>query len=173
MSAGQQRRQRGGLRADPDRASWPQRPCHHRIGGDWSPGGRRARLGHGFGGEFGGGGFGGTGLVRGIGGGIRHVTAGVHRAGHIGEVRVIDMPTPTTTSRHQLVLRDLRWWRRLHIHHLTTHPRGLRDTVQRPRTPGTATRGNLERLIRVFDHTPRRRPTTGLLARLATRPAPG
>ncbi|MGH3871428.1 MAG: hypothetical protein ACRDSR_07940 [Pseudonocardiaceae bacterium] len=83
------------------------------------------------------------------------------------------MPTPTTTPRHQLVLGDLRWWRRRDIHHLTTNPRGLHGTVQRPLTPGTPAWGDLERLIRVLDQTPRRRRTTRLLTRLATRPAPG
>ncbi len=170
MPAGQQRRQRGGLWPNPDRASRTQHQRHHGVRGDPSPGGRRARLGHGLGGarlggarlgggklgggRVGGGRFRGTGLARGIGGGTHHVTAGVHRTCHIGGGGVIDLPTPATTPRHQLVLGDLRWWRRLHIHHLATHPRGLSGAVQRPRTPGTPLRSDLERLIRVLDQTP-------------------
>ncbi len=82
------------------------------------------------------------------------------------------MPTPATTPRHQLVLGDLRWWRRLDIHHLATDPRGLSGAVQRLRTPGTVIRGDLERLIRIIDHTPRRRHRPRLLPRFATRLAP-
>ena len=78
------------------------------------------------------------------------------------------MPTPATTPRHQLVLGDLRWWRRLDIHHLATDPRGLSGAVQRLRTPGTVIRGDLERLIRIIDHTPRRRHRPRLLPRFAT-----
>jgi hypothetical protein len=64
------------------------------------------------------------------------------------------MPTPATTPRHQLILGDRRWWRRLHIHHLTRDPRSLSGTLQRLRTPGTVIRGDLEYLIRVINHIP-------------------
>ncbi len=180
MPAGQQRCQRGGLRADPNRASRTQRQRQHGIGGDRSLGGRSARVGHGLGGgRFPGTGLlrgtglaWGTGLFRGAGGGTRYVTAGVHRAGHIGGGGVVDMPAPATPPRHQLVLGDLRWRRRLDIRHLATDPRGLGSIVQRLLTPGTVIRGDLERLIRVINQTPRRRRRTRLLTRLTTRPAP-
>jgi hypothetical protein len=168
MPAGQQRGQRGGLRADPDRASRTQRQRHHGIGCDPScPGGRRARLADGLGG----GRFRGTSLFRGTGG-TPQVTAGIYRAGHIGGDGVVDMPTSAATPRHQLVLGDLRWWRRLHIRHLAPDPRGLDGVLQRLLTPGTVIRSDLEGLIRVIDHTPRRRRRTRLLAGLAARPAP-
>ena len=173
MPAGQQRGQRGGLRADPDRAARTQHHCEHRIGSRPRLGGCSASPGPGLGD----GRLPGTGLVRGIsllrgtGGGTLHGTARVHRAGYIGGGGVADMPTPATTPRHQLVLGDLRWWRRIHIHHLATDPRGLSGIVQRLRTAGTPIRGHLERLIRILNHTARRRRRTRLLPRFPTRPA--
>jgi hypothetical protein len=70
---------------------------------------------------------------------------------------------------HPTQRRDTKWYSVTfsggggHIHHLATDPRGLDGVIQRLLTPGTVIRGDLERLIRIIDHTPRRRHRTRLL----------
>jgi hypothetical protein len=95
VPATQQRRQRTGLRTDPDRATWTHHQRHPRIGyhpaiGCYrSPDGRSCRLGPRLG---------GTSRIRDAEGGIPQLAAGLYRAGHISGGGVIDLPTPATPS---------------------------------------------------------------------------
>ena len=123
-------------------------------------GGRSARLGNGLDDGRLRGGFRGTGLVRGTGllwgisGVTRHVTAGVNRAGTSVAAGSLTCPHPPQRGDTNWYSVAFGGWRRLHIHYLATDPRGLSGAVQPLLTPGTVIWGDLERLIRVLDQTP-------------------
>jgi hypothetical protein len=171
MPAGQQCGQRRGPRPDTHRTPRTQHQRHYRIGRTGS-----AKFGSGS----------GSGL-RGVDGGIGLPPVALFRgalarhppimiwsdwARYIGGGGFADMPTPVATFRHQLIFGDLRWWRRDHIHHLTTHSRGLGGILKRLLTPSTPIRGHLEYRIRILGQLPRRRRRTLLLSQFPPGPSP-